>query len=417
MARDSQIEQSMFLELTSMLTVDKLPMLALDECCVQCARGRVEKYGKEMEMRLRGDSEGQTELLRIFLDEVGGAEKQRPGEVEDKLLLTTLLIHHAVDLPAPSLSLSCGTIPRLVGEVEGDWERLEDAKRNRWGWEEEWKEEGKEDEKEAEDEEGAPLKLTRRENRDMKTIKEHPRIRTCMAIRAVSGSMLLSYLRRHSSSGKQLDPDLNPDLTPSLGGSMHTLSVALNLLRSPSTSTKAAGMRILQNLPPVSASKKAKGVFKAVLETSYKAGGAARIDALNYLASQTAAGAESGGDLDTRGFLLDCGAINVVASLLEAAVKESVGEERFYVEREAIWRAISDVSGQEAVDDVSRMYMNNKETRGEIERHCVRILIHMKVGGYSEEVERRVENLENLQDEVASELFMTLVRGDEEDDY
>ena len=53
--------------------------------------------------------------------------------MEDKLLLATLLIHDAIDLSSPSLSLTCATLPRLVGEVEGDLERLEDAKRSRWG--------------------------------------------------------------------------------------------------------------------------------------------------------------------------------------------------------------------------------------------------------------------------------------------
>ena len=48
---DSQREQSMFLELVSMLRSDALPMLALDECCVQVARERMKKYGREMEVR------------------------------------------------------------------------------------------------------------------------------------------------------------------------------------------------------------------------------------------------------------------------------------------------------------------------------------------------------------------------------
>ena len=41
----------MFLELVSMLRSDALPMLALDECCVQVARERMKKYGREMEVR------------------------------------------------------------------------------------------------------------------------------------------------------------------------------------------------------------------------------------------------------------------------------------------------------------------------------------------------------------------------------
>jgi len=418
---DSKREQSTFLELVSMLRADKLPMLALDECCVQCARGRMEKYGKEMELRLRGGSEGQTELLRIFLDDIGGEDGARTGEVEDKLLLTTLLIHHTIDLDAPSLSLACATLPRLVGEIEGDSERLEDVKRSRWG--EEWKDEEKteleekEDEKEEWDNSTPWMPPTRKgENSDLKLIRENPRIRTSVAIRVVAGFMLTKYLK-NNTPGQQIDPDMNPDLSHSTSDAVYNLQVALNLLRSSSTSTKAAGVWILHNLTGVDPNK-ARAVLKIILDVSYKAGGAARIGALDYLASRTSGGSDADFGMDVRQCLLDCGIVNIVASVLEAAVEESVGEERFYVERKAFRWAIRDAGGEHLEDNFKSLYANNTVSRGEIERHSVRVLMHMKAGGFTAEVERRCNDLANPRDKVASE-FMSLVRADnyEDGDY
>ena len=363
------------------------------------------------QLRLRGGKEGQTELLRIFLDEVGGEEQTRAGEVEDKLLLATLLIHDAIALSSPSLSLTCATLPRLVGELDGDLERLEDAKRSRWGANSESRkdEEEKEYLDEAEKEDEKEDREGDRENRDMKLMRENPRIRNSVAIRVIAGYTLINYLRDHPPN----DPDLNPDHTPSSNNSMYSPQVALNLLRSSSTSTRAAGILVLNDVTEVIPESKARAVLKTALEVCYKGGGVARMGALNYLASRTSGGSDYDFRIDVRQFLLDCGAINIVASVLEAAMEESVGEETFYVEREALWWAIREAGGDHLRDNFKGLYANNKETRGSIERHSVRLLMHMKAGGFADEVESRCEDLDDPKDLVAKEL-MQLVRSDDE---
>ena len=334
--------------------------------------------------------------------------------MEDKLLLATLLIHDAIDLSSPSLSLTCATLPRLVGEVEGDLERLEDAKRSRWGdsSEERKAEEEKEYLDEAEKEDEKEERESTRENRDMMLMRENPRIRNSVAIRVVAGHTLTNYLRGHPPN----DPDLNPDHTPSSADSMYSPQVALNLLRSSSTSTRAAGVWVLNNLTEVTPESRARAALKTVLEVCYKGGGVARMGALDYLASRTSGGADNDFGMDVRRFLLDCGIINIVSSVLEAAMEESVGEETFYVEREAVWWAIREAGGDYLKDNFRGLYANNTETRGGIERHSVRVLMHMKTGGFADEVESRCDELDDPKDRVASEL-MQLVRNDDEGYY
>ena len=252
----------------------------------------MKEYQKEMKLRI--EKGGDKEFLRRYYstvvqtaDEVSKMVPLSDSAIsEDRLIFVYLSILLTVKLNDDEIGVGGGCLSRAIGEVDGDWERISDAEEAWCGVEEEKKNSqsnvigfggrilhGEEKRNEEGDSRfhvhasGLEARRGANANTEMERLRQHPRLRLLTAIRSLSGALL--------TRSKTLKP---------------SAKLGMHLLRSSSTTVKAAGLGLLLRIE----GNWGEDPIKAALNAALYCGGIARVQSIIFLAKVRMAAGISG---------------------------------------------------------------------------------------------------------------------------